>query len=364
MIPDCTLTTACYNFTDVHDKSRNLEECINDMKTLLQIPCYLVIYTDNKCHEFIKKIRDSYSLNHITHYVIKEFTDLANYKYLDIIKKNRESYHPTKDERTSSHSHLLCCSKFNFVLDTMDINPFHTSKFGWIDAHLGRTNCSKVSENYENNMLLNILHNTTPDKFHIQILNVCDKKYKQKEHKREMYQQYRYVVCGCLFIAGIDIGRKILNRLNEIFIQTTLDGYGHGEEMLYLEILDEFYDDIKRSYGDYNNILNNFMQPRRNLYYINALIIKQYNKFGYHKECYDCCKILLAEIENYNVHIDYTMYFSILFEYYMCTFYYKGKDEARTLVKHIHDVIAIIPGVKAEYEKNKVFFDIQFNYSI
>ena len=115
MIPDCTLTTACYNFTDVHDKSRNLEECINDMKTLLQIPCYLVIYTDNKCHEFIKKIRDSYSLNHITHYVIKEFTDLANYKYLDIIKKNRESYHPTKDERTSSHSHLLCCSKaFSF----------------------------------------------------------------------------------------------------------------------------------------------------------------------------------------------------------------------------------------------------------
>ena len=47
-------------------------------------------------------------------------------------------------------------------------------------------------------------------------------------------------------------------------------GYGHGEEMLYLEILDEFYDDIERSYGDYGQIINNyFLKTTFLLIYVN-----------------------------------------------------------------------------------------------
>ena len=43
--------------------------------------------------------------------------------------------------------------------------------------------------------LMYILKNSS-DKFHIQGLNVCDKKYMLVENKREYYQQYRWVVCG------------------------------------------------------------------------------------------------------------------------------------------------------------------------
>ena len=90
----------------------------------------------------------------------------------------------------------------------MDLNPFNTSKFGWIDSNL-KPNCAKICENYEKNMLLKILSNSRSDKFHLQILNVCDKKYKEKGHKKEMYQQYRWIVCGCLFVTGIEVGKKI-----------------------------------------------------------------------------------------------------------------------------------------------------------
>jgi len=168
-------------------------------------------------------------------------------------------------------------------------------------------------------------------------------------------------VCGCLFTTGKQNGVKILSRLNELFEKTTELGYGHGEEMLYLEILDEFYDDIARSYGDYHNILNNFITPTKGYYYINELIIKNYLNYGYHRECYDCCKKLLNEIENYRVEIDYSMYFSILFSFLVATYYYKH-NESKELLQHIEKLIEINPYVKREFEKNKDFYSTQFSY--
>jgi hypothetical protein len=362
-VPDCTLTTACFSLTKFHDKSRPLQECVQNMKGLLEIPCYLVIYSDSLCMTLIKEIRGSFGLDHLTHYVQIEFHELPKYYLLEQIKRNRESYYPTRDERTCAESHLVTISKPDFLLKTIESNPFTTTKFGWIDANLGSNNLSKVCENYENNMLLSVLNNLT-DKFHIQILNVCDKKFKDPSNKREMYEQYRWIVCGCLFTTTAALGEKILSRLNENIVQQTMDGFGHSEEMFFLEILDEFYDDIYRSYGDYGNIINNFIRPTKGFHYIYHYIIHNYQNYGYYKECYDCCKCVLEEIESYRVSIDYGLYFSILFSYYLSAFYYKGKDESKLIVEHILNVMKTNPYVRLEYEKNKNFYDSNFQYAL
>lgn len=54
--------------------------------------------------------------------------------------KKREIYYPTKD--MCGESHLIYSRKFELVLQTIEMDPFKTSKFGWTD--------------YKNNMLLNI----------------------------------------------------------------------------------------------------------------------------------------------------------------------------------------------------------------
>ena len=78
----------------------------------------------------------------------------------------------------------------------------------------------RICENYSVDKFLNVLNNIS-EKFHIQILNVNDKKYKLDEYKKEYYQQYRWVVCGGFFTCGKEIGLTILSRLNDIFIKTT-----------------------------------------------------------------------------------------------------------------------------------------------
>jgi hypothetical protein len=198
-------------------------------------------------------------------------------------------------------------------------------------------------------MLLNILHNANPAKFHLQVLNVSDKKYKEAVNKREMYEQYRWIVCGCLFVTGPETGVKLLNRLKEVFVETTLAGYGHGEEMFYLEVLDEFYDDIEKGYGDYHTILNNFLKPTDGFSYILHLIINNYYRYGYYRECYDCCKKVLAEIENYRVPIDYYIYWHVLMKYYLSALNYRGVDEAKEIVLHIRQLVEDIPVMKHFY---------------
>jgi hypothetical protein len=360
MIPDCTLVTCCFDLTKYNNKSRNLYDSIQNMKSLLETPCYIVIFTDNISVDIIKKIRDDNNLDKYTKYVVCELDELESFQYLNIVKKNRENYHPTKDERTCAESHLVCCSKFELVLKTINLNPFNTSKFGWIDSNIG-VNFSKICTNYKNNMLLRILQNCSVDKFHLQILNVNNKKYINEENLKEYYNSYKWVVCGCLFITGKEIGIKILEDLKNTFIKHTILGYGHGEEMFYLDILDKYYDNIHRSYGDYNHILNNFLSITTGIDYI-KFIAERYMSMGYYKECIDCCSKLIHQYENYNIEINYNLYFNFLFFNYISLFYY-DKNKSKEFVKHILELIDKNPMIKTEYEKNKLFYDNQFTFA-
>jgi len=141
-------------------------------------------------------------------------------------------------------------------------------------------------------------------------LNCNDKRFKEK--KREFYERYRWVVCGGFFVTAPDAGARILTRLKEVFVETTLQGFGHGEEMFYLEVLDEFYDEIARSYGDYGQMLDNFLGPVRNIEYVYHTIIQAFKAAGYEREYKDACKALLQSVQNYAIHVDDNIYNSLI----------------------------------------------------
>lgn len=359
-IPDCTLVSASFCFDHINRHVRSFEETCKGLEALMKMPCYLVLYGDKKTIQHMKSKRTEYGLDSITVYKEQEASELWSFQYLYKVKANRELYHPTKDERTTAETHLITCNKFDFVLQVINENPFETTKFGWIDSNLG-PNASKICEDFDIFKMNHLLSNIS-EKFHIQIINVCDKKYKEIDAKREYYQQYRWVVCGCLFTCGKEIGTKILNRLKEIVTTTTMLGYGHGEEMTYLEVLDEFYDDIHRSYGDYGQIVNNFLRPTKNISYIYHLILMNYFNKGYYRECYDCARVLLEEIESYTLFVGWEMYMKTLYVCYASCYYYNQK-ESQNIVKHIKDVCSKNPLMNIEYLKNRDFYDKMFEFA-
>jgi hypothetical protein len=353
-IPDCTIVSGCYNFSKFNKHARSFDIIKRDIDTLLQVPCYLVMYCDNNCYTYIKEQRNKYGLDDLTKIYVKEFDELYCAQFLNKVIKNREIYYPTKDLRTNEHTHLITCNKFDFVLQTMNDNPFKTSKFAWIDCFL-KDNASNICKNYSLDTIPNILNRIT-NKFHIQILNVCDKKYKLIENKKEYYERYRYVVCGGVFTCGIEIGRKILTRLNQIFVETTNLGYGHGEEMFYLEVLDEFYDDIVRGYGNYDIILNNILEPKENYKYLIQVILKSYIDYNYYREAYDCSKKLLEQLDNNYVYITPDLYFKLIMTHYILIINYK-KTEIKDFSLIIKNKYIMNPLLAIEYNKKKDICD-------
>jgi hypothetical protein len=350
MIPDCTLSTACFCMKNAHQGARSLEETIDSTNMLMAIPVYLVIYGDKHTIPLLRTRREQYGLSNITVFHELEANTLWSFQYIDKVRENREIYFPTKDERTSPETHLITCNKFTFVLNTIDSNPFSTTKFGWVDSFLGKDNI-KICENYEPNVLPWILSNIT-DKFHIQVLGCCDKKYKTKENKHEYYNTYKWIVCGGFFTCGELIGKKILNRLNEIFVSTTLDGYGHGEEMFYIEVLDEFYDDIVRSYGDYGQMWDNFINLKKNYHYVYYFILKKYIDFGYWREAYDCCMYILNEIENHCIYIIPNVHMNIILDYLIVVYHY-CPNKSKDLVESINKICSQNELLNREYQKEK-----------
>jgi hypothetical protein len=336
IIPDCTLVTGCYNLSRFHNGARSLEQTIKQIDVVMQLPVYMVVYTDKMLIDDIKKLRNKYGMEYITKYVVIEFENLWVYQYLDKIKNNRTKKWDTRDERNCPETHAINCNKMDFVLNVIDLNPFNTTKFAWLDSFLDSNGKMRICEDYSIDKFLYNLHNIS-EKFHIQILNVCDKNYKDKKLIDEYYTTYRYIVCGGFFTCGKEIGLKILTRLKKIFIETTELGYGHGDEMLYLEILDEFYDDIFRGYGDYEQMINNFIEPTRNFDYIYNIILNRYLQFGYYRESYDCSVTLLKQIESFKVHVTWDFYMKILFSYYVSAYYYKP-NECIKIVNHIYSV--------------------------
>jgi hypothetical protein len=310
-IPDCTLVTACFDLSAYSPGVRTVSECLEKVDVVLSLPVYLVIFGNKTTMPTLRRRRAEHGFEHMTRYIEMELEDIWSYQYLETVNQNRAVYWPTRDARTCAESHIITCNKFDFVLQIIEQNPFKTSRFGWLDSYLGVNGRLRICENYSVHKLLYALYNIT-DKYHIQILNVVDKKYKLAENKREYYNQYRYVVCGGFMTCGRETGLRILPRLKEIFVETTLAGYGHGEEMLYLEVLDEFYDDIYRSYGDYGQMINNFIHPRKNIGYLYYTILPRYAELGYHRELYDASTALLTEIESGHLGVETAVYAGLL----------------------------------------------------
>lgn len=182
------------------------------------------------------------------------------------------------------------------------------------------------------------------DKFHLQLLNAEPKIYKEDCNKREFYEKARWIAVGGFFLTPAEIGKKILTRIQEIITHTIELGYGHGDEYFYLEILDEFYEDIHRGYGDYKDTLHNFLNPVKNLVFIYFGVVKGNYNMGYYRECIQACESILYSFDNFLTDINFDMYVRIYSILYLAL---KKLDDNKAII--------VANNIRQKYKEHPLF---------
>ncbi len=134
-----TVVTAFFNIgRDCWENyTRKEEEYLLFFKNLLSFRVNMVIFTEPKYEDFVNKCREK----QYTHLVLQKFEELESHKYLEKIQKIMESkdiarYHPNPSapEVCKPMYNTLVINKLNFVAKAIEVNPFNSSHFFWIDA--------------------------------------------------------------------------------------------------------------------------------------------------------------------------------------------------------------------------------------
>lgn len=380
MLANSTIITSCFHLEKYYEEdkkkfSRTIKEMIYENGDfLLSTPAYMTIFCDEFTYQEIFKLRnEEYQLGHLTKYYVMKFEDIWTYQYKDKVIQNREKIATLSGDlnRKNWSTHLLICNKFDFLQKILNENPFNTENFIWSDFNINkifkddlRTLSNEEYQYFNKTAKLNflkILHNI-PEKFHINFMGVNDKKFLKDENLNEFYQKKRYFVSsGFITFKKNQKNLEIIANIKANFLKHLILGYGHGDEMLYVDILHKYYDDILKSYGDYPDIINNYFQMKTNQKYIISYIIKPNFDFKYYKECLDVCDYFLNSVEGQESEINFEYYFYVLFTKYVSA-YYLNKELAKSTLLKIYKNIEVFPAFKKIYLNKKDFYDKQFSY--
>lgn len=132
--PTVTFVSAFLDLNEDRSKDKSVEKCFNLFKRLVESDINICVYVSKSYYELVKDIcRDRQNV-HIMEAI--QLTDLWTYQ---TTKSVADITLP--DEKLSHHDTynflVLMNAKIEFVTKAMEINPFRTNHFAWIDFSIG-----------------------------------------------------------------------------------------------------------------------------------------------------------------------------------------------------------------------------------
>jgi len=297
-----TLVTAYFNLTKCPDASseiikRDQNYYFSHSISTLSLPYNLVIYCDTDSYAEIQKIRPSF-LNDKTKYIIKEFdsfifnknnNDNTTFKeYRNIINTNRKNKPYSFDNRNTASYYLFCMSRYAMLKETIELNPFDSSHFCWINFCIERMG-------YNNLKYLDEALFVKRDKFSTCYIDYIPETLVNNTPK--YFEWGRCGMCSGFFTGDKNYMYKVCDLIENKFLEYLNLGYGHADEQLFTPVYFENPELFEHYYGDYLQMITNYTyvydapeNPIRNF------IRNSFNNQNYIK-CIEGCKFLLKSLK-------------------------------------------------------------------
>jgi hypothetical protein len=293
-----TLVTAYFNLTKYFDSTKEINErdqnyYFSHSISTLSLPYNLVIYCDKDSIEIIKNIRPPY-LNDKTHYVIYNFDDFRFKKNGEYLIENFNDYRikiienrkkiPSADNRNTASYYLFCMSRYIMLKEMIELNPFNSTHFGWINFCIERMGINNVIH-------LSEALSVNRDKFSTCYIDYIPES--MINNLNEYFKWGRCSMCSGFFTGNKEYMYKVCDLIENQFLTYLESGYGHADEQLYSPVYFENKTLFEHYYGDYQQMITNYKyiydSPEPPIY---NFIRNSFQNNNYIK-CYEACKFVL-----------------------------------------------------------------------
>jgi len=220
---------------------------------ILQIPYPLIIFTDDdNLIEIINKERKMFEKTYIYK---KPFEETYYYSHLDKLNELQKNFNIINGhiEHETPMYIILNNNKFDFIESAINLNPFDSSHFIWMDFGINH-----VALNTEH------IHDwiwKVPDK----IKQLCINPYIENATNKQMFQYIYHHTAGGLFTGSV----ANLLKYCELFKNKTEQIYDEEwyqiDEAVMTIVQRENPDLFDLFYGDYQGIISNYLSPIHNL---------------------------------------------------------------------------------------------------
>lgn len=198
---ELTIVTCLYNLNKMDTvKRRDINDYLELGRFVCSIKLPMIIFTEKELFWNIYKLRKSYGNENKTIIIIKEYEDLDYYKYLELVKYSHlvnpiQYMNMNKD---TPHYVIMSWSKFTFLSEAIENNPFNSTKFAWLDFGIAH---AVDKTNYE------LAFNNIPDKIKLMI-------FVNKINTEELFTINKRILASGYFTGNIENMKLFINKFD------------------------------------------------------------------------------------------------------------------------------------------------------
>ena len=267
-----TIVTMIYDIRKMENKAgdnnRTASGYIELAKNfILTLPYPIVVFIDTnekEIYDAIYKIRASHFLLHLTYIYKLDFKETYFYKDLSKLEELQQKF----SIRNGNLNHetplyvILNNNKFCFMEKTIELNPFNSSHFIWMDFGINHV----AKDTY----CIHDWINKVPDK----IKQLCINPYIENVDPKTHFQFIYHNCAGGLFSGSKENMLKYIELFKQKTEQIYSEDWYHIDEAVMTMVQRENYELFDFFYGDYEGIISNYLKPLHSWWLINSNIEK------------------------------------------------------------------------------------------
>jgi hypothetical protein len=289
-----TIVTCFYNIRKLEkniDKSHNrqIDKYLElASQFILKLPYPIIFFTDDEyVSSYILQHRES--MMDKTYLYYEDFQETFFFPYQQKITDLQTKFtilNGDKNHETPLYI-ILNNNKFHFVEKAMEVNPFSSTHFIWMD--FGINHCARQTEKIHE-----WIH-YVPDK----IKQLCINPYFEKDERKDFFKFIYHHTAGGLFSGNIENMTKYIQYFKEKIDEVYSQNWYQIDEAIMTMVQQDHPELFEFFYGDYEGIICNYYQPYLSL----PLIFKMLDKsmrFHQYSFCYQLCLYLEPFFQNKN----------------------------------------------------------------